>query len=45
MLINAVLPDGVNALRGLVLEQPREVERLKPIIDALQRHRFGRRSE
>ena len=55
MLMEADLPDDVAALRALVLEQAREldalkvfqaeVERLKAIIDALQRHRFGRRSE
>ena len=55
MLMEADLPDDVDALRALVLEQAREldalklfkaeVERLKAIIDALQRHRFGRRSE
>ena len=55
MLMEADLPDDVEALRALILEQARqldtlqvfraEVERLKAIIDALQRHRFGRRSE
>src|SRR5690349_3270401 len=55
MLMAADLPDDVAVLRALVLEQAREldalktfkaeVERLKAIIDALQRHRFGRRSE
>jgi transposase len=55
MLMEADLPDDVEALRTLVLEQAREldtlkvfraeVERLKAIIEALQRHRFGRRSE
>jgi transposase len=55
MLMEADLPDDVAALRALVLEQAREldtlkvfraeVERLKAIIDAMQRHRFGRRSE
>lgn len=55
MLMEADLPEDVEALRALVLEQAREldilkvfraeVERLKAIIDALQRHRFGRRSE
>jgi transposase len=53
--MEADLPDDVAALRALVLEQAREldtlkvfraeVERLKAIIDAMQRHRFGRRSE
>jgi transposase len=55
MLMEADLPNDIEALRALVLEQAREldalkvfqteVERLKAIIDALQRHRFGRRSE
>src|ERR1700712_1198443 len=55
MLMEADLPDDVDALRALVLKQAREldvlkvfqaeVERLKAIIEALQRHRFGRRSE
>lgn len=55
MLVDADLPDDVEALRALVLEQARELEalqhfkaraeRLQAIIDALQRHRFGRRSE
>ena len=55
MLMEADLPDDVVALRALILEQAREldvlktfkaeVERLRAIIDALQRHRFGRRSE
>ena len=55
MLMEADLPDDVDALRALVLKQAQEldvlkvfqaeVERLKAIIEALQRHRFGRRSE
>ena len=55
MLMEADLPADVEALRALVLEQARqidelksaraEVERLQAIIEALQRHRFGRRSE
>ncbi|MGN6377308.1 MAG: IS66 family transposase [Sphingomonas sp.] len=55
MLMEADLPDDVAALRALVLEQAREldtlkvfqaeVERLRAIIEAFQRHRFGRRSE
>jgi transposase len=52
MLITADLPDDLEALHALVLEQARrlesadaEVERLRAIIDAFQRHRFGRRSE
>ncbi|GAB7551380.1 IS66 family transposase [Novosphingobium sp. 11B] len=53
--MEADLPSDVEALRALVLKQVREldalklfqaeVERLKAIIEALQRHRFGRRSE
>lgn len=55
MLMETDLPDDVEALRALVLEQARELEalqhfkaraeRLQAIIEALQRHRFGRRSE
>ena len=55
MLMEADLPDDVEVLRAIVLEQTREidtlkvfraeVERLTAIIEALQRHRFGRRSE
>ncbi len=52
MLMEADLPDDVEALRAIVLEQVRklenadaEVERLTAIIEAFQRHRFGRRSE
>ena len=55
MLMEADLPDDVDELRALVLEQARqidalkaahaEVERLQAIIEAFQRHRFGRRSE
>lgn len=53
--MEADLPDDVAALRALVLEQSREldvlrcaraeVERLQAILEAFQRHRFGRRSE
>lgn len=53
--MEADLPSDVEALRALVLQQAceldalklfqAEVERLKAIIEALQRHRFGRRSE
>jgi transposase len=55
MLMEADLPDDVDALRALVLEQAHELdllkvfrtenERLQAIIDALMRHRFGRKSE
>lgn len=52
MLLEADLPDDVDALRALVLEQARklesadaEVERLKAILEAFRRHRCGRRSE
>src|SRR6185312_14950306 len=51
----ADLPDDVDALRAMVTEQSRridvlegaeaELERLRAIIEALQRHRFGRLSE
>ena len=52
MLMEADLPDDVDALHAIVLEQARklanmdaEIERLRAIIEALQRHQFGRRSE
>ena len=55
MLMAEDLPGDVDALREIVLELSREVdtlktfraevERLRAIIEALQRHRFGRRSE
>lgn len=55
MLMEMDLPDDVGALHALVLEQAREIdnlkavqvelERLRAIIEALQRHQFGRRSE
>src|SRR3546814_19596270 len=52
MLMEADLPDDVDALRALVLEQAHklesadaEAERLRAIIEAFRRHRFGRRSE
>ena len=52
MLMEADLPDDVDALRAIVLEQAQklangdaEIERLRAIIEALQRHQFGRRSE
>lgn len=52
MLMEADLPDDVDALRAIVLEQAHklanvdaEIERLRAIIEALQRHQFGRRSE
>jgi transposase len=55
MLMEADLPDDVDALRAIVLDQARkldtltaaqaEIERLRAIIEALQRHQFGRRSE
>lgn len=55
MLIEADLPDDIDALRAMVIEQAQridalegaqaEVERLRAIIEALQRHQFGRRSE
>lgn len=59
MLLEADLPDDVDALRALVLEQARaladlsdaknkadaRIDRLQAIIEAFQRHRFGRKSE
>lgn len=52
MLMEADLPEDVDALRALVIEQARklesadaEVERLSAIIEAFRCHRFGRRSE
>ena len=52
MLMEADLPDDIDALRAIVLEQAHklanvdaEIERLRAIIDALQRHQFGHRSE
>lgn len=52
MLMEADLPEDVDALRAIVLEQARklesadaEVARLRAILEAFQRHRFGRRSE
>lgn len=55
MLLEVDLPDDVDALRALALEQARELdllkvfrsetERLQAIIPALMRHRFGRKSE
>ena len=52
MLRHADLRDDVDGLRAIVLEQAHklanvdaEVERLRAIIEALQRHQFGRRSE
>lgn len=52
MLIEADLPDDVEALRALVVEQARraddadaEITRLRGMLDAFMRHRFGARSE
>lgn len=52
MLIEADLPDDIDALRAIVVEQAEklqtadaEVARLKAILDAFMRHRFGARSE
>ena len=52
MLAEADLPDDIEALRALVLEQDRklenadaEVTRLRAMLDAFMRHRFGARSE
>ena len=52
MLMATDLPDDVDALHALVLDQAQKLEgadaenaRLRAIIEALQRHQFGRRSE
>ena len=52
MLAEADLPDDIEALRALVLEQDwklenadAEVTRLRAMLDAFMRHRFGARSE
>ena len=59
MLLEADLPDDVDGLRALVLEQARaladlsdakskadaRIERLQAIIEAFQRHRFGRKCQ
>jgi transposase len=52
MLMEADLPEDVDALRAIVLEKARklesadaEVARLRATLEAFQRHRFGRRSE
>ena len=52
MLAEADLPDDIEALRALVLDQDRKLEnadaemaRLKAMLDAFMRHRFGARSE
>ena len=52
MLAEADLPDDIEALRALVLEQDRKLEnadtemaRLRAMLDAFMRHRFGARSE
>ena len=52
MLAEADLPDNIDALRALVLEQDRKLEsadaemaRLRAMLDAFMRHRFGARSE
>jgi transposase len=52
VLAEADLPDDIEALRALVLEQDRKLEnadaemaRLKAMLDAFMRHRFGARSE
>jgi len=52
VLAEADLPDDIEALRALVLEQDRKLEnadtemaRLRAMLDAFMRHRFGARSE
>jgi transposase len=39
------LPDDPGMLKMMLLEERAESERLRQIIKALQRHRFGRRAE
>ena len=39
------LPDDPGMLKTMLLEERAESERLRQIIKALQRHRFGRRAE
>ncbi|HXP14049.1 MAG TPA: transposase, partial [Actinomycetes bacterium] len=39
------LPDDPSLLKAMLLEERAESERLRQIIKALQRHRFGRRAE
>src|SRR3954468_24666065 len=39
------LPDDPGLLKTMLLEERAESERLRQIIQALQRHRFGRRAE
>ena len=39
------LPDDPGLLKMMLLEERAESERLRQIIKALQRHRFGRRAE
>jgi hypothetical protein len=39
------LPDDPGLLKTMLLEERAESERLRQIIKALQRHRFGRRAE
>ena len=41
----AALPDDPGTLKTMLLEERAETERLRLIIKALQRHRFGRRAE
>ena len=38
-------PDDPGTLKTMLLEERAESERLRQIIKALQRHRFGRRAE
>jgi len=41
----SALPDDPDLLKAMLLEERAESERLRVIIKALQRHRFGRRAE
>jgi len=43
--VPTTLPDDPTALQQMMLAAPAEIERERPIIAALQRNRFGRRSE
>lgn len=39
------LPDDANTLKAMLLAERAQNERLRQIIQELQRHRFGRRAE
>jgi len=44
-LIRASLPDDVNALKGIIVDQSYMIEKLKSQIAQMRRHQFGARSE